>query len=121
MCKTCGCNKGADSITKESTNRMLTRKEMQRRLIVKTPYLKLLRGDMKILIPTLITIGLIVPSPVSIFLGESLGEAGYRLVVLAIAGYAAWKFGQAVGQWRAGYIMSYLEGFDLSTVEVSIF
>ena len=121
MCKTCGCNKGADSITKESTNRMLTRKEMQTRLIVETPYLKLLRGDMKILIPTLVAVGLIVPSPVSTFLGESLGGAGYRLFVLAIAGYAAVKFGQAIVQWRAGYIMGYLEGFDLSTMEVSTF
>lgn len=103
------------------TNRMLTRKEMQRRLIFETPYLKLFRGDMKIIIPTLVAVGLILPSPVSTFLGESLGGAGYRLVVLAFAGYAAYKFGTAVAEWRTGYIIGYLEGFDLGTMKVSTF
>ena len=103
------------------TNRMLTRKEMQRRLTVETPYLKLFRGDMKIVIPTLVAVFLIFENPVSKFLGESLGGAGYRLVVLAFAGYAAFKFGAAVAEWRTGYIIGYLEGFDLGTMEVSTF
>ena len=85
------------------TNRMLTRKEMQRRLTVETPYLRLFLGDMKIVIPTLVAVGLILKSPVSTFLGESLGGAGYRLVVLAFAGYAAFKFGVAVAEGRTGY------------------
>ena len=94
---------------------------MQKRLTVETPYLRLFLGDMKIVIPTLVAVGLILKSPVSTFLGESLGGAGYRLVVLAFAAYAAIRFGQAIGQWRAGYIMDYLEGFDLGTMEVSTF
>ena len=103
------------------TNRMLTRKEMQRRLTVETPYLRLFLGDMKIVIPTLVAVGLILKSPISTFLGESLGGAGYRLVVLAFAGYAAFKFGAAVAEWRTGYIIGYLEGFDLGTMKVSTF
>jgi hypothetical protein len=95
-------------------------REARIKMFFDTPYWKFLL-DMKILIPTVVAVGLILTNPVSTFLVETLGETGYRLLVLAFIGYAAWNFGAAVGQWRTGYIMGYLEGFELSTMKVSTF
>tara|TARA_Y100000389_G_C17415638_1_gene493529 strand:- start:1123 stop:1413 length:291 start_codon:yes stop_codon:yes gene_type:complete len=96
---------------------MLTQKEMQRRLTVETPYLRLFLGDMKIVIPTLVAVGLIIKNS----LKKYTQQTTYRLVVLAFAGYAAFKLGVAVAEWRTGYIIGYLEGFDLGTMKVSTF
>ena len=104
------------------TNRMLTRKEMQRRLTVETPYLKLFLGDMKIVIPTLVAVFLIFENPVSTFLGESLGGAWISISCFSLCrlrGMEIWA--GRWSEWRTGYIMGYLEGFDLGTMEVSTF
>ena len=104
-------------------NRILTQKEINKTVMLRTPSaaIRIFFTDMKILIPTLIAVGLILKSPVSTFLVDNLGVRGYRLVVAIIAGYAAFKLGGAVGQWRTGFIMGYLEGFDISTMKVSTF
>ena len=102
---------------------MLTQKEIDMAVILRTPKAaaRIFFTDMKILIPTIVAVGLILKSPVSTFLVDNLGVRGYRLVVLALAGYAAFKFGQAYGQWKNGFIMGYLEGFDIGTMKVSTF
>ena len=104
-------------------NRILTQKEINKTVMLRTPSaaIRIFFTDMTILIPTLIAVGLILKSPVSTFLVDNLGVRGYRLVVAIIAGYAAFKLGVAVGQWRTGFIMGYLEGFDISTMKVSTF
>jgi|MDTB01.3.fsa_nt_gb hypothetical protein len=116
-------NYASDSVTKAATNRMLTQKEIDKTVMLRTPRaaFRIFFTDMKILIPTIVAVGLILKSPVSTFLVDNLGVRGYRLVVAIIAGYAAFKFGEAYGQWRIGFIMGYLEGFDTSTMKVSTF
>ena len=61
------------------------KKRIGRRLLVE----ELL--DKKIIIPALVTVGLIPKSPVSTFLVDNLGVRGYRLVVAIIASYAAYN------------------------------
>ena len=86
-------------VTKAATNRMLTQKEIDKTVMLRTPRaaFRIFFTDMKILIPTIVAVGLILKSPVSTFLVDNLGVRGYRLVVAIIAGYAAFKFGEAYG------------------------
>ena len=100
-------------------NRMLTAKELHKTVMLRTPraVTRIFFTEMKILIPTLVTVGLIFNSR---FLLDVIGP-GYRLLVLATLGYAVFKFGEAYAQWRMGFIMGYLEDFDLSTMKVSTF
>ncbi len=104
-------------------HRMLTQKEIEKSMnkaTVKAMFTTRLLLDKKIIIPVLVTIGLILKNPAE-FLVDKLGLTGYRLVVLAIAGYAAVQIGKKIAQFQTGWKIGFIEGFERSTMKVGTF
>jgi len=118
-----GVQMASESMTKESTYRMPTQKEIGKSMnkaTVKAMFTTRLLLDKKIIIPVLVTVGLMLPNPAE-FLVDKLGLTGYRLVVLAIAGYAAVQIGKKIAEFQTGWKMGFIEGFELSTMKVGTF
>lgn len=105
------------------TNRMPTQKDVQNSMKIatlKAMFTTRLLLDKKIIIPVLVTVGLMLKNSAT-FLVDKLGLTGYRLVVLAIAGYAAVQIGKKIAEFQTGWIIGFIEGFELSTMKVSTF
>jgi len=116
-------NYASDSVTKAATNRMPTRKEIQNSMnkaTVKAMFTTRLLLDKKIIIPALITViggfALYSQPPQTKF-----GEIGFRLLMLAIIGYAGVQIGKKIAEFQTGWKIGFIEGFERSTMKVSTF